>query len=175
MVDQRFPIFAKRFQYLRTKSQQSQEEFAKFLGISRPTVGFYENGSRLPDALILRQIAERCCVSSDWLIGLSNISELPKKSDFPIVESMSARFYKRESFLAEASSKLDLYALFHNLVDIFPDYIEKCVTTAICRCLWVLEHISDFQGEDSTILADDVIYFLNHGHFQDQYNKVSKQ
>lgn len=71
MEQKRFPIFAERFSQLR--GEMTQGEFADFLGISRPTVGFYENGTRIPDALVLRQIAEKCNVSSDWLLGLSHV------------------------------------------------------------------------------------------------------
>ena len=70
MEQKRFPVFAERFAKLR--GEMTQGEFAEFLGISRPTVGFYENGTRIPDALVLRQIAEKCDVSVDWLIGLSD-------------------------------------------------------------------------------------------------------
>lgn len=74
MEQKRFPVFAERFAQLR--GDMTQGEFAEFLGISRPTVGFYENGTRIPDALVLRQIAEKCHVSADWLIGLSNVSSI---------------------------------------------------------------------------------------------------
>ena len=70
MKPPRMKVFKERFNKLR--GEKSQEEFAEFLGISRPTVGFYENGSRLPDALTLSQIARKCNVSADWLLGLSN-------------------------------------------------------------------------------------------------------
>lgn len=65
------PIFAARFAELR--GERTQAEFAEFLGISRPTVGFYENGERIPDAFVLKQIAERCGVTADYLVGLSNV------------------------------------------------------------------------------------------------------
>lgn len=64
-------IFAERF--LKLRGEQTQAEFAKQLGISRQTVGFYEAGQRTPDAMNLRRIAEACNVSADWLIGLSDI------------------------------------------------------------------------------------------------------
>lgn len=70
MEQRRLPVFAERFSKLR--GEMTQDEFAKYLGISRPTVGFYENGTRLPDALVLRQIAKKCNVSADWLLGLSD-------------------------------------------------------------------------------------------------------
>ena len=73
MLEQgRLPKFAERFAELR--GERTQGEFAEFLGISRPTVGFYENGTRIPDALVLRQIAEKCQVSADWLLGLTDDS-----------------------------------------------------------------------------------------------------
>ena len=73
MENARFPIFAERFNQLRGES--SIIEFAELLGMSRQTVGFYLNGTRIPDALTLRQISEKCSVSADWLLGLSDVRE----------------------------------------------------------------------------------------------------
>lgn len=69
-IDVRFPVFRERFCTLR--GDMTQDEFAKKLGFSRPTIGLYESGSRIPDALALRTIAEKCDVSADWLVGLSS-------------------------------------------------------------------------------------------------------
>ena len=66
---EKFPIFTSRFRTLRR--DRSQAEFADFLEISRPTVGFYENGERIPDASTLARICEKCEVSADWLLGLT--------------------------------------------------------------------------------------------------------
>jgi transcriptional regulator with XRE-family HTH domain len=63
--------FQARFNILR--GELSQAEFAKKLGVSRPTIGFYENGERVPDILMLKKIAETYKVSADWLLGLSDI------------------------------------------------------------------------------------------------------
>lgn len=67
----RFPEFTERFRELR--GERDNTEFGKFLGISRQTVGFYCNGDRIPDALGLKQIAEKCGVSADWLLGLTDV------------------------------------------------------------------------------------------------------
>lgn len=72
LTEQRFPEFQGRFNELR-QGYKSQKEFAEFLGISRPTVGFYENGDRFPDALALKNIAKKCNVSADWLLGLTDV------------------------------------------------------------------------------------------------------
>ena len=66
----RLPIFTESFREL--QGERSNTEFAAFLGISRQTVGFYFNGDRVPDALTLVKISQRCGVSADWLLGLSN-------------------------------------------------------------------------------------------------------
>lgn len=69
--NERLPIFTERFREL--QGDRSNTEFADFLGISRQTVGFYCNGDRVPDALTLVKIAKKCEVSSDWLLGLTDI------------------------------------------------------------------------------------------------------
>lgn len=69
-MKQKMPVFAGRF--IKLRRDQTQAEFAEFLGISRPTVGFYESGERIPDAITLERIARRCNVSADWLLGLSD-------------------------------------------------------------------------------------------------------
>lgn len=66
----RLPVFTERFREL--QEDRSNTEFAEFLGISRQTVGFYCNGDRIPDALGLKEVAEKCEVSTDWLLGLSD-------------------------------------------------------------------------------------------------------
>jgi len=69
----RFERFMKTFQIL--KGDISAHEFADKLGISRQTVGFYCHGDRIPDALGVKTIAEKCGVSTDWILGLSDRME----------------------------------------------------------------------------------------------------
>ena len=64
-----FPKFQERF--CKLQGELSNTEFAEKLGLSRQTVGFYHNGDRIPDALGVKQIAEECGVSADWLLGLA--------------------------------------------------------------------------------------------------------
>lgn len=65
----RFPAFRNAF--LELKGSMTTTDFAKKLGMSRATVGFYEAGDRIPDALGIVKIAKTCNVSADWLLGLS--------------------------------------------------------------------------------------------------------
>lgn len=66
----RFPTFKKRLNEM--LGDMSVTEFAKKLGLSRQTVGFYLNGDRIPDVETLAQICDKCKVSADWLLGLSD-------------------------------------------------------------------------------------------------------
>ena len=91
----RFPVFSERLREL--CGDRSSVEFAAFLGLSRPTVNFYLNGDRIPDILALRQIAERCSVSADWLLGLSDIKAFPGVS----YSNKQAEALRRAEFLTD--------------------------------------------------------------------------
>ena len=67
----RFPLFRERF--LQLKGERTTVEFAQVLGMSRATVGFYESGQRIPDALGIEKICKTCGVSADWLLGISTV------------------------------------------------------------------------------------------------------
>ena len=67
----RFPAFRNAF--LELMGDMTLEQFSKKLGMSRATVGFYAAGQRIPDALGLKKIAEKCNVSADWLLGITKV------------------------------------------------------------------------------------------------------
>ena len=68
--------FKYRMRNLRLSKVMTQEAFASFLGLSRPTISFYEradmDNGRVPDAETLRNICEKCEVSAAYLLGLSD-------------------------------------------------------------------------------------------------------
>lgn len=68
MANSRLPVFTERFLLLRGDMTQAQLE--EKLGISRTTISLYEGGKRVPGALELKKIAEKCNVSADYLLGL---------------------------------------------------------------------------------------------------------
>ena len=71
MEASRLPGFTEKF--IKLRGEMSQEQFSKKIGLSRPTVGLYESGKRIPDAQTLKKIAVACGVSADYLLGLSEI------------------------------------------------------------------------------------------------------
>jgi len=67
-----FKILAKRIKELRTSLKLTQKLFAEKVGCTAATLSAYENGSKSPSLEIVKNIAEKCNVSIDWLVGLSN-------------------------------------------------------------------------------------------------------
>lgn len=79
--DGRLPVFKDRLNIL--MGDMSITEFAKYIGLSRQTTGFYLNGDRIPDVETLCQICTKCNVSADWLLGLA--PESAKTADIEVL------------------------------------------------------------------------------------------
>lgn len=63
--------FAGNLKYLRKEQGLTQTELASKLGVSRSTIGMYENGEREPDFETLGTIAEFFGVDMNFLLGSS--------------------------------------------------------------------------------------------------------
>lgn len=61
------------------RGDMTQQSFAEKVGLSRPTVGFYESGERLPDAERVYKICNKNCISSDWLLDLPSYYDMLSK------------------------------------------------------------------------------------------------
>ena len=102
----RFPVFTERLTLLR--GDMTQTQFADMLGLSRPTVSLYESGKRIPDAVTLKIIAEKCNVSADYLLGLREDPTTDRDVQFiadytglaaEAVETMHRFAFMRNNFL----------------------------------------------------------------------------
>ena len=65
-------VFGKRLKELRKANGYTIEQFADMVGISKSTLGYYENDKRMPDIEILTRIADTLNVNADYLIGRTN-------------------------------------------------------------------------------------------------------
>lgn len=72
--------FSDRLRILRNGRKKAA--FAEFLGTSPQNYGRYESG-RLPDAVTLQHISNRCGVTLDWLLGREPLGERPGKPEAP--------------------------------------------------------------------------------------------
>lgn len=64
--------FSKRLKKLRESRNLTLEDIADKLGISRQSVVYYAMGDRVPNIVILIQLAELLDTSIDYLVGTSN-------------------------------------------------------------------------------------------------------
>ena len=72
-------VFGKRLKELRKANGYTIEQFADMVGISKSTLGYYENDKRMPDIKILSRIADTLNVHADYLIGRTNTTALKGK------------------------------------------------------------------------------------------------
>lgn len=62
-------VFPSRLKALREAIGISQDAFSKALGVSRATIGYYENGSRLPDIAFLDVLVQKTGCNIHFLLG----------------------------------------------------------------------------------------------------------
>lgn len=67
--------FGNRLKNLRNDKGMLQRELADLLKVSRVTITHYENGKRSPDQATIKKISQLFNVSTDFLLGNSNIKD----------------------------------------------------------------------------------------------------
>ena len=71
-----------RIKQLREENNLTQEEFANKLNMTQQRISAYEKEKREPDLNTLQQIADFFGVSTDYLLGKSDIRNPEKEIDF---------------------------------------------------------------------------------------------
>lgn len=66
-------MLKERLKELRSEKQITQRELANLLRLSPSTIAMYETGQRMPDPEILQRIADFFGVSTDYLLGRTDI------------------------------------------------------------------------------------------------------
>lgn len=69
-------MLADRLRLLRSQENKTQQQVADYLGITRPAYTAYEKGNRTPDYDLLTKIADYFGVSTDYLLGRTDIPEM---------------------------------------------------------------------------------------------------
>jgi Predicted transcriptional regulators len=70
-----------RLEKLRKERKLSQNDMAKFLGITRQGYGNYESGARRPDNETLQKLADFFEVSTDYLLGRTDDPKRPDSNN----------------------------------------------------------------------------------------------
>lgn len=97
----------KRIAQLRQEKELTQEGLAELLGISRPGLGLYETDKREPDYETLGKIAKYFNVSTDYLLGHTEIRKYTEINVTP-----------KEFFPPDIAEEIEHYA---NYIRIFKE------------------------------------------------------
>ena len=115
-------VFGKRLKELRKANGYTIEQFADMVGISKSTLGYYENDKRMPDIEILARIADTLNVNADYLIGRTNTTAL--------------------------KGKMKTVCAFTGLSDCAVEYLSELVQNKDYEKLSVINHLFDELNED---------------------------
>lgn len=115
-------VFGKRLKELRKAKGYTIEQFTDMVGISKSTLGYYENDKRMPDIEILARIADTLNVNADYLIGRTNTTAL--------------------------KGKLKTVCEFTGLSDCAVEYLSELVKNKDYEKLSVINHLFDELTED---------------------------
>jgi len=77
--------FGSRLKELRKEAHLTQTDFGSAIGVSSTTISQYESDDRFPEQKTLIRICQQLSVSSDYLLGLSNVRETLKNYDSIII------------------------------------------------------------------------------------------
>lgn len=171
-MERRMPVFADRFIELRGK--RTQGEFARFLGISRPTVGFYESGQRIPDALVLRQIAEKCNVSADYLLGLTN-EKTPEQDIQAICKKTGLSEKSVSRIISGKESGLNCDGSFFELLnELIDDSAQKGDSPYIVGYSFLMNLFGCIFDYKSALEARHALWELGNQLFEEELKKLGE-
>lgn len=131
-----------------------QKDLAKILGVTDNTVSYYVNGTRTPNAEQIIAISQALNVSSDYILGLSTVTNL-KELDLWTKE------FKRFMDLARQNYNLyfDLVKLSDTVLNCnnLTDEQKKLVYDASSQVIWkLLDYIRNIN-----FLAADIDKYIN--------------
>lgn len=103
--------FPSALRYLMEKNHTTQQELAEVLGKTRQSISYYCDGSSSPDWETLAKIAKFYSVSSDWILGLSDVqspnADMKSVCDFTGLSEASVESILRETSHEESRQTIN--------------------------------------------------------------------
>ena len=115
-------MIGKRLRQLREENDLLQKELALKLNISQQTISLYESNRREPDYEMLKRIADFFNVSTDFLLGESDIKN-------PYTNDKDELTPEEKELLKKIKSDPELSVLFHDLKDAPKRKIKQLLKT----------------------------------------------
>lgn len=150
-------IFANRLIKLRELKHITQEELAKALQVTRQSLSLYEKAERTINIDLLNRIAEYFNVSSDYLLGLSDITtsdkDLKAVCEYLGLSERAIENIKRIAKNKKNAYFLDLFLSERDLFYIMADFStlsDKCMLleNLFIKCVGINSH--QFQTDYGT-------------------------
>ncbi len=138
-----------RLKQLRNEYGILQKDLAEQLNLSQQTISLYESNKRQPDYDTLRTIAEFFNVSTDYILGITNIKE-----PMNIISDVSDEYELNEKFKTYYSSKERIKALeiLDKIYELSPESQEDVIKYIEMYKLWDekqnLEGSEGLDGEE---------------------------
>lgn len=157
---------------LRKKKGVSQETVSKELGISKSTLGLWETGDTLPDAKAVYDLSAYYGVSTDYLLG---------KTDIPAISMKVAEICKYTGLTEYTVSTLNMHATIGKtmssfLARFFEDFVvsnEKCldkINTFLVNAAQA-DAIDETMEPEADVEIENIIDAMNGTH--KGYYKIS--
>lgn len=91
-------VLSKRLKELRILNDLYQKDVAKKIGITESGYGYYEQGKRIPDSIMLNKLATLYKVTTDYLLGNTNIKNNTEQQ--PLDEELQSLLNDPETLVA---------------------------------------------------------------------------
>lgn len=164
-------MFAQVLRKLRIERDLTQDQLASIIGVSKSTIGMYEQGKRVPKVdATLKRLADFFDVSIDYLMGLSDRFPAPNITEeyttFPVIGEIAAGYdhIALESWDGDTVDVPDSYLRGYQKDEFFvlcvkgdsmyPTYQEGD------KVLILKQSVMNFSGEIGAVLYDDEIATL---------------
>lgn len=165
-------IFARRLSLLMKQNSVNQIQLANYLGISRQAISLYKKGAVEPSMENLQRICKYFNVSSDYMLGISNVTSIAEERYCEEIEKIICKTEEYE----EAKTKGEIYLIncFKKMILSIKDFPKEIFSSKfneeIDKLASMLTLFNDRNDENFDELKDDFYKFAKK---YDEYYKAT--
>ena len=130
-------VFGERLLHLREERNETQEQLAKAVGITRQSLSRYETNERTPNIELIYNIAKHYNVSADYLLGLSEVRSAEKN----IKISMKTTGFSEDAIISLqviGKNNPEIITVLNNIVETETKVIKEGLLAKLTRYLTVM-------------------------------------
>lgn len=149
-----------RIRLLRIEKNMSQDDLAKLLDKSRPTITAYENNERQPDIDFLIKAAEYFNVSLDYIVGKSEFKNINEEMKYTHFNNSGILDFLSDKDKSELTNILNLF--FTDVAELYelkPGFINTIMTQLLGLNL-MISHYLNFYSLTPDITTNNIREFM---------------